>query len=212
MVTPSPLLPGLWQKRKQYQAALTAQIAAKVEMLGAANAAAAPVETYEAYEQEMNAIYLSTLAIGNTQLSDYQRERVELVADLCPFEGGFATYKARGIYGTMYRHFRPEWFACAEEIKPREGLEKEKKAGPETMDFRLLPNPATDQFYVVCSKPIANGMVLRFWTTTGKLLQQQQLTEQTSLLRAENLPTGIYLVELMDELGFRTVHKLQIIR
>ena len=55
---------------------------------------------YEAMERSINDIYLTTLARGNRNFSNQQKETIETIAGLCPLLGGIAVYKARSLLYT----------------------------------------------------------------------------------------------------------------
>jgi hypothetical protein len=171
-----------------------------------------PVEqVHEKYEQQINAIYLATVVNNQTTLRSNDSTTVDFVAGLCPFEGGFAVYKARAVYSWLYKKYKQEWFECKEDLKPREIEDKkvEKQINPLTFD--LMPNPAGDYFNIRLKNDVSNAQ-FQLIDATGKVLINQNLSGALTKVSTLGFNAGLYWVKITQTDGNLSVQKIIINR
>jgi hypothetical protein len=66
--------------------------------------------------------------------------------------------------------------------------------------WKIYPNPASENITV--ELPISTGKSsLRLYEITGRLIQEKQLQVGTNSFSITELPTGVYLAEVVNENG-----------
>ena len=204
-------LGNLWQERIQLHQILKTNTTTQAAELLAWNEGLPVENDFEQYEQQVNGFYLALRANDLSSLSDQDSARVDFIAGLCPFEGGFAVYKARSLYSWLYGVYKPEWFECKEVVKPRDiaGQDKKQKSN---FGFDLIPNPAGDYFLVKLNNASGIQNDFRLFSATGNVLLHKKLAGAFERVDTSNFPSGIYFVEVVGENGERSFHKILIHR
>lgn len=160
-------------------------------------------EITELNEKLINEIDFVTDASGIHTYNSAQEAQLLSIAQQCPFSGGEAVYKARVKYKKIY----PNTFFNDRNTCLAEGIYR--KSHPKHSDdeskirnssFRLWPNPAHDianvEFYTISEE----GGKLQIIDLAGKVIQEIKLSVNTNhfTLETRNLPTGMYIVKLLD--------------
>lgn len=119
---------------------------------------------------------------------------VKGIADQCPFEGGFAVYEARGIYGRY--HPSQRWndeVSCALGITPPDKRSAQAAANS-AAGLRVSPNPANATVYFQTEQPFGTDARLEILGSTGELWHSVSLEAQSNLylLPSAVWPAGIY--------------------
>ncbi len=202
---------NLWQERIQLHQILKTNTTTQAAELLAWNEGLPVENDFEQYEQQVNGFYLALRANDLSSLSDQDSAQVDFIAGLCPFEGGFAVYKARSLYSWLYGVYKPEWFECKEVVKARDivGTGKKQKSN---FGFDLIPNPAGDYFLVKLNNVNSIQNDFRLFSATGNLLVHKKLVGAFERVDTSNFPSGIYFVEVVGENGERSFHKILIHR
>ncbi|MCB0581204.1 MAG: hypothetical protein KDD10_18075 [Phaeodactylibacter sp.] len=65
------------------------------------NSAISASEVFEVTEQDVNALFLETVAIGTDTFTETQITALLAIADQCPLAGGDAVFKARSLYSLI---------------------------------------------------------------------------------------------------------------
>lgn len=71
---------------------------------------------------------------------------------------------------------------------------------PAQPDWKILPNPASDEFFLQCDKPLGK---IRIMDSTGRLVYESRTTETHTSIQVKGWPQGIYTVRVRN-----TVSKL----
>tara|TARA_R110000787_G_scaffold183014_1_gene295002 strand:- start:14701 stop:15435 length:735 start_codon:yes stop_codon:yes gene_type:complete len=75
-----------------------------------------------------------------------------------------------------------------------------------TSDFKIVPNPVTDSFYI--SFTANKNMTALIYDITGKLILTRNDLESKSSVNIENIKAGIYFVHISDEQGNTWVERI----
>jgi hypothetical protein len=68
----------------------------------------------------------------------------------------------------------------------------------EISDFRLSPNPVTDELNIQFTDNQSNISIISIYSIEGKLLQQAQFQGNNTSLDVQRLPKGMYLLQLKN--------------
>jgi hypothetical protein len=166
---------------------------------------------FEKYEQQTNN-YQIRLNMGlENEIAPEDSTQIDFIAGLCPFEGGFAVYKARSIFTRLYGKYKPEWFECKEIIEARqEDQPKSEKAKSTKFDFDILPNPAKDAFYIRLNESDNSAVKLRIMDAKGQVILSKAVIEAYQRIETSNFIPGIYFVEIVNSKGANAHHKILI--
>ncbi|MEZ4960906.1 MAG: T9SS type A sorting domain-containing protein [Saprospiraceae bacterium] len=163
------------------------------------NAAITATEVYEVNEQTVNGIFLNTFAKGVAALDPEQVAILENIGVQCPYEGGPAVFRARGMVAPVTELDFEELEDC--------NTEGQYFIGPETGQpnqvspmFSVFPNPAGDRFTVQLMEATHESAELWVTDIDGKLVKSYQLNEQERLFEfsSKGLGNGIYFLKLLE--------------
>jgi hypothetical protein len=179
------------------------------------NAAIAVQYTAEQNLQEVNAIYLATIAKGIFGFNVDQIQSLDVIARQCPLEGGIAVYKARSMVTFFTKVNYAALGACGT-------TERFTEMEHQTTDIdilnlllpqeiKLYPNPTSTYLMVEWDfKFIESGECMLYNSLGQKVLQvaldREERTQEVSL---PNLPTGMYICRLRFD--NKAVHEEKII-
>jgi len=76
--------------------------------------------------------------------------------------------------------------------------------------FKLYPNPADDSVSIDLGKNYNTVNNLSIYNIQGQQVTNRQITQQKTTVSTQSLASGIYIVELSSNEGFKTVEKLVI--
>jgi hypothetical protein len=198
------LLDDILTKSQENENIYTALHDARVlaaESLLADNAAITATETFEINEQQFFDIFLNTVGKDNGHASPAQLQALENMALQCPEEGGRAVHWAIGLYGNL----------TSTTIEAQEceiGLREGKQQKIEVNAFTLSPNPTAGTCRVEYQLEKGSAGEIVVLDQTGRMAAKYPLTSQTGTFELDNLPAGIYFVQLRLDGGFRKVEKL----
>ena len=175
------------------------------------NSAISASEVFEVNEQDVNSLFLETVAIGIDTFTEAQITELWAIADQCPLAGGDAVFKARSLYSLidpLVKYQDEE--RCASEPEARLKATKLNAASA----FRLIPNPARNEIQVMFAQPLDRGASIIIYDTQGRLHKIQDLEAGQAVFRinTEQLPSGLYYCKLYGVEGLYNARKLVIIR
>ncbi|MEL6654117.1 MAG: T9SS type A sorting domain-containing protein, partial [Bacteroidota bacterium] len=69
------------------------------------------------------------------------------------------------------------------------------------LDFRLFPNPASDQIRLTVDQSLREALPYKIFTTTGQLLESGMIPAGTNDMSWEvgHWPSGMYLLQIQSE-------------
>jgi hypothetical protein len=212
------VLEQLFAERQQLETALASAIAAHENLLGSLRSAKLAVAqqllgqmnsigTTVQHETDFKTVcrILLETYIGESSVSEANRQTLLGIAHQCRYEGGFAVLQARASLGDEWN-----WSAydnCPDSVKGRNAEMSE--AG----DIGLYPNPAKDAALLDLGYTVTTGRAtLR--DLSGRTLQEWSLDGQRQVwLRwGREIPAGLYLLEVIADSTVAQVLKLAVER
>ena len=76
-----------------------------------------------------------------------------------------------------------------------------------SVSVSLYPNPVSNNLYVVIRGVLPTGLKAKLTTISGTIIEELNITENTTMLSVESYPTGMYYLELRDLNGTKCVEK-----
>ena len=76
----------------------------------------------------------------------------------------------------------------------------------------IFPNPNNGTFSVKMDKAIAKNAQLAIYDVEGKVVHQQQLTNQQTDITTQNLASGVYIINIQLSENEMVKHKLVIVK
>jgi len=189
---------------EQYAQSLNQTRQQRIQTLLTLNAAVSTGLAPDANHKTVNGIVLNlllcdTLASGNLAT-------LESIAEQCPLEGGDAVYEARAVVSYFTGQSFNDLEKCADterQLHP-DGINKL----PESTTVALYPNPTSG--HVFWTGTGGQTVKVRVLNALGQLAAE--LTSATSSVNFEQLPEGLYQVQLLASNNtVLATHKLQII-
>jgi len=77
--------------------------------------------------------------------------------------------------------------------------------------FEVFPNPAADQFTINFDEAISTSANLNIYDFQGKLVKQELLTNQQTVISTDDLRTGLYIIRV-DNGEKSYTHKLSVVK
>jgi len=175
-----------------------------LDSAAAINSAIVPVNYWEENEQEVNAIYLTRVAIGNFDFTETQKETLESIAALCPLAGADAVYKARSlVYSYNPTAFFDDEGNCPTGYAYRMAKQDTVATASITETVKLYPNPNSGMLNVFISGRTENKFLISIYNTVGQQVYTQEAAgnEFKINLEAIDMSSGLYLLEAVNVEG-----------
>ncbi len=169
-----------------------------------ANDRITPDEIYETNLKSINELYLSTIEARIYSFTTEQSEDLFDIANQCPYTGGNAVYKARGLYYLVsYETFFDDVSLCS--ISPR-------LSDTTPISVNLLsvhPNPSSTITTITYKVEDFQGAVLKIGDLTGKDFFTRNLSSINGKidLNVSNWESGMYYVKVERESEIVSVAK-----
>jgi Secretion system C-terminal sorting domain/Periplasmic copper-binding protein (NosD) len=164
----------------------------------ATNAAISTTAIYEQNEKLLYEVFLNTIGKDSSQATQAQLDTLQNIAAQCPGEGGDAVLAAIALHGSLTGSYLP----IQDCLGLREGENAKENAG---IEFILYPNPTSGSCQISCSiqdkKAIYEIVV---FDLLGNKIAVHKLSAGSNEIRLDDLPSGIYLVQL-----FQNEHPIQ---
>ena len=87
--------------------------------------------------------------------------------------------------------------------------ELQDRSGPV---FQVFPNPSSGQFTVTSNEALSGNFTAELYNLEGRRVLQQGLTGSYSLVYAQNLPAGNYVLKIRSDAGFEQVEKVILVK
>ncbi|MCO6492508.1 MAG: T9SS type A sorting domain-containing protein, partial [Phaeodactylibacter sp.] len=168
------------------------------------NNAISASEVFEVNEQDVNAMFLETVAIGIDTFTETQITALWELANQCPLSGGDAVFKARSLYSLIdpsVKYEDEERCASEPEEKPAPVQEAEIAAS-----FQLIPNPAKDELNVKLAAPVESNTWFIVQDMQGRIHLKKDLNSGGTMYNIDTsqFPSGIYYCTIKNQ---GTIHK-----
>jgi Secretion system C-terminal sorting domain len=160
----------------------------------------------------VNDIYLSTIARGNEDFTQDQKDWLYAIAAMCPFEAGPAVYRAR----VLVAMFDEEILFLDYDCDPNSYLRKanqEQQSSLQKQFFNLYPNPANDKLYLDYFVPDNTVGTFSLTDISGKEIFTSKLKKYNNhlLIPCEKIISGIYLFKVVTNGTVTKTGKVSII-
>ncbi|MBX7242210.1 MAG: T9SS type A sorting domain-containing protein, partial [Bacteroidia bacterium] len=168
-------------------------------------------EIYEQYEQIINEIYLSTVAIGNIDFTTEQIADLETISHQCPLAGGNSVYKARALYTIISNNsYYNDELLCAQagiQYKQIQDKQVEKR-------YEIYPNPSDNAIQIRQIDKRKGYGSIEIKDSYGRFLLSQAITENEYVweINTASLTSGVYFLIINRSGQSSYVHKIVIIR
>ena len=185
-----------------------------VTSLSAINENIISKEIYESNEQIVNEIYFKTIAIGNLKFTDDDKSKLFSIAQQCPYAGGIAVYRARGIYELIDEKMTYDDDSFC--VDPNKSFRRSNTFANQSQSIAeyiyMYPNPTTDKVTVNYSLGINTTAQLVIQNLVGEVVTSYALNSSTNetVLDVSTLKAGIYLYTLRTTNGYIQNGKLVI--
>ncbi|MFN0215172.1 MAG: zinc-dependent metalloprotease family protein [Saprospiraceae bacterium] len=162
--------------------------------LYAQNAGLSGTGDYRVNEKMVNAIFLETMALGNTTFSSTQLAYLQAIAVQCPLSGGEAVQRARDMLALAQDApaFYNDATTCGNSMRPpQKGVSRTQEG-----EFvRISPNPASESVvinYTFASDVVEKRMLL--FNVGGQQVANILLPELEGevTMPIKSLPSGVY--------------------
>jgi len=188
-----------------YDPNVTSDPIQKLADLRELNASIVAETDYQAFEKDINAIYLNALTEDDWDFSDLEKTIIDDIAALCPQAAGNAVYTSR----FLQENYRiPTWnMECAFVG------ERSSTSAKMTADLSVYPNPAGTIVNIAFAQPVTTGCTIELLSLTGQVLRNQTVgTGSSSLsLPVHQLPNGYYFLRVSMDGHPSAFQKLSIV-
>lgn len=177
---------------------IASQRASSAANIRQSNNAINTTQVYELNQQQVNDIYLQTLAVGSTAFTSQQLSTLLSVASQCALCGGDGVFMARSMYAMADPSVK---FIDAELCAGAQPIQTPNTNEPHQM-VTIYPNPAS--YWALLETNSADDFEahVQIFDVSGKLVTssvQIFFADEPSLLNLSGLHSGYYLVKvLMD--------------
>ncbi|MCO6493665.1 MAG: T9SS type A sorting domain-containing protein, partial [Phaeodactylibacter sp.] len=168
-------------------------------------------EVFEVNEQDVNSLFLETVAMGVDTFTEAQITDLWTIANQCPLAGGDAVFMARSLYSLIDPLVKYEdEERCASEPEARPKTTKVNAVSA----FRLIPNPARNEIQITFAQPLDGNATIVIYDTQGRMQQVYALEAGQAVFSIDtgHLPAGLFYCRLLGVEGLDNAHKLVIIR
>jgi hypothetical protein len=159
---------------------------------------------FEENEKKVNEVYLSTIAKGNYDYNDFHLYILESIASQCPWEGGNAVFRARGMLALVQRVMINDESMCEAKSLPEDYSQDEESIFEdffvENDYFKLYPNPAQNYISIELQSEIdAKIESVEIFNLNGQKLKSYKNTSGKELLQIElvSLSEGMYICRVI---------------
>ena len=168
------------------------------------NAAIIPESYWEENEQDVNNIYLNTVAAGNFDFTATQKQTLEEIAALCPLTGADAVYKARSL---VYSYNPTATFDdetnCPTGYAYRLAKKDTARKASAVETVMLYPNPNSGILNVTLATRLEGPFLINIYNIIG---QRVYVIETSSKelkidLSSTAITSGLYLLEAVNVEG-----------
>jgi len=153
---------------------------------------------HELFEQQINSVYLNTIAKGILKYTNNQLTILRLIASDCPQEGGYAVHRARGMLSIVEDVGFLD-FDCSSNLGSKP-IGQEEKAIIEDLEIVLYPNPTDSELTVESNQVLEGHTTIEVYNSLGQQVQTIRIQEriQSIDIDASLLIDGVYIMRLKN--------------
>ncbi|WP_264791982.1 T9SS type A sorting domain-containing protein [Aureispira anguillae] len=155
---------------------------------------------HELFEQQVNDIYLNTVAKGILEYSNSQLSILRLIASDCPQEGGKAVHTARGMLSRIEDvNFLD--FDCSSNLRSKPMEQSNENTNTiDIWEVILYPNPTDDKLTVESNQILEGETTIEIYNSLGQQVQILTIEEdiQSINIDASSLLDGVYIMRLKN--------------
>jgi hypothetical protein len=162
------------------------------------NAAIVANAVYEQNQQQVNDIFLRTVARGHANFSPGQLATLESIADQCYICGGDGVFLARSMYALVEpARVYNDGVLCGGQLIKQEPMEVETGK----ITFKITPNPANDWILVETNASEPFEGEIQLLDITGKIMRNEAVVLGDGLqhlLDLTTLQSGYYICQIIQ--------------
>ena len=163
------------------------------------NAALTTSELIESNLQQVNDIYLSTIASGINSFNDEQKQVLHDISIQCPYAGGPGVYQARSLYSIVDNQIAyNDIDNCAQLGYYRL---KNNKKDINIKNTKIIPNPVQNKAKLVYQLPQDNKGSCYIYNANGSLILSINLIANSNIYEfdTEVFKSGIYHYQVSSD-------------
>ena len=146
---------------------------------------------HEQLEQQVNTIYLNTIARGIMNFQTQQLSTLQLIASYCPQEGGVAIHHARSMLALVEPVNFVDFDCVTENYKPVQQEEENVNADWEVI---LYPNPTDDVLNISSNHSLESNVSVSIYNSLGQ--QVNVSLSEINTINTSLLTDGIYTIKI----------------
>ncbi len=173
---------------------------AQADNLLASNEAIMTTKVYEQNEKTVNRVYLATIGKGVYSPNATQQPDLEAVANQCPYTGGKAVLRARGLLTMLGVEAYYDDATNCQPLQQFGGNQAPAAISGQQMVAKVFPNPTKERFNLLLDAPLESDAELVLTNAYGQTVAVHSL--DAGLLSYEfgtsNLTEGIYFLSVKE--------------
>jgi len=207
-----------------------AELINKYNVAMTTNNAIVPRNNYEVNEQAVNSIAIKIARFGSSILDETEKLELEVLANMCPFVGGDAVYKARSLYSVLNPMAQyNDRLVCLGVTANKGGTNTNTnnidslyetqvneqsnilfKNQQENIVVSIYPNPANDNI-TINSETNLEGVFVLYNSLAEIVFTKQLENSKVQNLKLSGLTNGVYQYEIKYSENKKVRGKLTII-
>ncbi|MCF8244917.1 MAG: T9SS type A sorting domain-containing protein [Saprospiraceae bacterium] len=203
---------NLQQQSDATLGSIATQKASAATNIRQSNNAISATQVYEQNQQQVNDIFLQTIAVGNTEFTTTQLNTLLSIANQCAICGGDGVYLARSMYAVADPNIK---FIDEELCAGALPLKKPTMPNDNKLAITMLPNPAS--YWVTLQLEGQESFVgqLQLFDLSGKLINALPVSitqGEPFLVDLSEIQSGFYCVKILQDWRVIVTEKLIITR
>jgi hypothetical protein len=179
---------------------------ATADMLDIENCNIPATAIHEDNEKKVNEVYLNSIAKGIADYTADQLAILQFVAGQCPWEGGNAVFRSRGMLALVQRVIINDESMCEAKSLPEQGYDKETTEGEVIAEeeviemgfIKIYPNPTSNLLNIEGIDEVTISSIEIFSLAGQKLIQLDNNKErQYTQVEVGLLEAGLYICRVI---------------
>ncbi len=155
---------------------------------------------HEDNEKKVNEVYLNTISKGNFDYSASHLSLLESVASQCPWEGGNAVFRARGMLALVQRVIINDESMCNSVKSLIEYSEEPNNPETEVIEtnfIKIYPNPTNNYLNIEAINSLIISTVEVFNLAGQKMIEFNNKERQFTQIEVGHLQAGLYICKVI---------------
>ena len=155
-------------------------------------------QSFEVNEKTVNGLFLSAFIAGDMEFNPVQLNQLQAIADQCPYDGGLAVFKARGLLGLTNFSFYDDKVLCQSTAEEQE--QEEIKIENFISEIFLFPNPTKESVSIIFKGHDKKGYI-KVRDLLGREVFRGAVEKNASMLsvNVQDWNEGLYFATLSFE-------------